>query len=1742
MKKLLLILITLFFWAGSSVGQTQYTVVPTEGASGNTNGTGGDPVCRYYNSIRYQVVYTVAELTAAGMPANLSISRLAWNVTESSVSLGNYTINMGHTAATNSATHNVDANTTVKNAFTYGIATGYNDIIFDQPFIWNGTSNIVVEICTGPSNPYTSPYGGVQAKTGVTSGSRQYRVDGSSACAVATSVVNLTKPYIRFTGTVASGPSNPTSFAATTTSTDQIDLGWALNGNSNPVMLVWNSSNTFGTPVDGTIYNVNDEIPGGGLVLQKSVAVLFNHIGLNPGTTYYYKAFSVDGSNTYSGGVTANATTWVCDPASQCNFSVTMIDGYGDGWDGTVLGFKQNGILVGTFGNGFTSGATYGPVNIPLCPNLPTEIVVVNLGSYVGEKGFTVYAPYGVVIFDWPTEGSFTASTVFSTFFSVCSLPAVDLTLSEFYQNTGLFYKNGVSGIHDYAVQLNSDYEKPWIPTAMLTQSISGVMASEVNNSVLIPNTGKSSESTLLSAIEVNAVVENLGLDAASYILNWDVDGVSQPSYTGPSIDPEGSDMATLNYTPAERGTFFVNGDIDVADDENIYNNVNQFRLLVYPDTYTRTIYDRGDNIVDTWVGFNSASIALKAAVRYTAADYIKPIGVDFICQTEEVTSGTYTVELRAAGATTSAPGAVIYSKDFTAPVYFSEGGVYLHFAFDENEIPTIAPGSDYWIAVQCPLGVLYPGAVHNTGFTAGRSFLYVASTDSWSPLVITTERAWMMRSVQVQGDLPACLAPTAQSVANITVAGAELSWASADSFFDVYVVPAGDPAPEAETTPTANDVTNPYSWTGGQGGESYDWYVRTDCGQNDVDVSDWAGPNQFSTINVVPFFDGFETGNTNQALINGWTQESVTGSYNWTANNSLTDYNRTPRTGLWNAYLHYSDAQWMFKAIELTGGQTYNFSMFARQDGAIASNASIKVSYGISANAAAMTNPIVPLTGIINGTYQEISGSFTPESNGIYYIGILGTINGTPWYISIDDISLVEASNATLSWYNLQWPDVATIDVSQNATIYAQCWEAEVTPAAGPGEGIECWIGYNNADTDPSTWENWIPATYNFTNDPSNNDEYMAELGANQSLAIGTYYYASRFRYQNGPFTFGGYAGGAWDGTSNVSGVLTITPLPNDNCEGAFSVTCGNTYLGSTTSATLDNPGTCNGNTVTAPGVWYKITGNNQWIEAGLCSALTNYDTKISVYSGDCNSLVCVTSDDDGCDPGTASIVKWMALSGVDYFILVHGYSSNTGNFELSINCIAAPALATWTGASSSSWVLASNWDTDVPGPETDVVIPGGLSTYPTITTAGWCNNFTMNSGASFIGSEFLTVNGTTTIERSITGYTSGTDGWHLISSPVVSQPISGDWTPASGYDFYALDESKTLEYWLNQKNHPEMTNFIPGQGYLVAYETAGVKTFTGALNSTPLTLSGLTNSGGEYGGWHLVGNPFTSAINAALLTKTNIGANVQVWNSGAASYEVSSTIPALNGFMVETTGSGELTIPLTSRVHSSVSWFKSTEDQILLRANDPAGHTSQLSIVRFNPEATEAYDVAFDSHYLAGFAPMFYSKSAGEGFALNTLPQLTNETVIPFEFIKNGSNDFNIEMLQAVPGAIIYLTDKKTNTITNLMENPVYSFSAVEGDITDRFLLTFGSVGIDNPNVSQIDIYGYQDVIFVKGAKASSEVVVTNLLGQVMISTAINGDGVNTINARNLSDGIYLVSVISGNSVVSKKVVLQK
>lgn len=126
-----------------------------------------------------------------------------------------------------------------------------------------------------------------------------------------------------------------------------------------------------------------------------------------------------------------------------------------------------------------------------------------------------------------------------------------------------------------------------------------------------------------------------------------------------------------------------------------------------------------------------------------------------------------------------------------------------------------------------------------------------------------------------------------------------------------------------------------------------------------------------------------------------------------------------------------------------------------------------------------------------------------------------------------------------------------------------------------------------------------------------------------------------------------------------------------NDLCSNAIAMSVGQTVTGSTTNATLDGVDFC-GTSNTAPGVWYTVVGNGNTLTATTCSTAVQYDTKISVFCGDCDDLTCIAGNDDNCSGGSSiflSSASWCSQAGATYRILVHGFGSATGNFSLTVN-----------------------------------------------------------------------------------------------------------------------------------------------------------------------------------------------------------------------------------------------------------------------------------------------------------------------------------------------------------------------------------------------------------------------------------------------------------------------------------------
>ncbi len=307
MRKTVLFIVTLVtLMVISSNAWGALITLGTQGSASGHNAIG--PTNYFYRSRRIQWVYTAAEITAAGGSAGV-INSIAFDVSQvAGGDLLNYKVKMAHTTATNAASHNTATLTTVKNAHTFTPgSTGWRTITFDQGFVWNGTSNILVDISFGV-NAASNNNGQVWLyNQGTPNQMRAVSADNASQENNNTNTSTVGKPRAQL-DIGAAGPADPTAFNANAISDSQIDLSWTRNATPDNVLLAWNTTNSFGTPSGS--YSAGGTISGGGTVLLgNSGNTTFNHNGLNAETTYYYKIWSLDGSGNYSNGVTANATT-----------------------------------------------------------------------------------------------------------------------------------------------------------------------------------------------------------------------------------------------------------------------------------------------------------------------------------------------------------------------------------------------------------------------------------------------------------------------------------------------------------------------------------------------------------------------------------------------------------------------------------------------------------------------------------------------------------------------------------------------------------------------------------------------------------------------------------------------------------------------------------------------------------------------------------------------------------------------------------------------------------------------------------------------------------------------------------------------------------------------------------------------------------------------------------------------------------------------------------------------------------------------------------------------------------------------------------------------------------------------------------------------------------------------------------------------------------------------------------------
>ena len=83
--------------------------------------------------------------------------------------------------------------------------------------------------------------------------------------------------------------------------------------------------------------------------------------------------------------------------------------------------------------------------------------------------------------------------------------------------------------------------------------------------------------------------------------------------------------------------------------------------------------------------------------------------------------------------------------------------------------------------------------------------------------------------------------------------------------------------------------------------------------------------------------------------------------------------------------------------------------------------------------------------------------------------------------------------------------------------------------------------------------------------------------------------------------------------------------------------------------------------------GVWYEFEGTGNRVNASVCDPATNFDARISLFTGSCVDLECNAISTASC--GDNSYIEWLSIVDTSYFLFVHGANATSaGDFRLQL------------------------------------------------------------------------------------------------------------------------------------------------------------------------------------------------------------------------------------------------------------------------------------------------------------------------------------------------------------------------------------------------------------------------------------------------------------------------------------------
>ncbi len=939
--------------------QTGTVIVGVSDGTPNTSYGNPSPMQDFYKTQRIQILYTASELTGVGLVAG-NITQIGWVATDLNLSTlqENYSISLKSTNLA-ALTFSFETGATLVYGPTDFTPSATGNVMFTltTPFAWDGTSNIIVEVCAGTAAGEWSENVSCANSTTTAIQTVFYKHSlSSSPCIEATGITTNQRPLLVVTGNVASclAPLNVVSANITAFTAD---LSWDVTSSTSGIGYEYVISTTNTTPTTTGIATTN---------IYASLSSLL------PQTTYYIFVRANCGAGQFSGwnGTSSFTTTCASVTSFSQNFDALTAPAFPICWGRVGTG---GSTAIDNFNASSAPNALYmeswSTTNLAVVKMQP----VSNLGAGTHRLKLKIRGSWstgGIVEF-----GYLTNPMDITTFVALTAMTAATLAYES------VIFAPPVGTYSDYPA-----FKHTGNPTNKL-----------LIDDVVWEAIPSCPDPTVLVSANATTSSVDVSWDPATPVPSSGYEYFVSTTTTLPTT----AGTATTNtfavltgLAPATTYYLFVRSNCGSGSFSPWSTSISFTTACASVTSFTQNF----DAVISPAFPSCWDKLGISGSVFVDNFNPSSPPNViSFMESWSTIDSGVLKMQ------PVSNLGTGTHRLKFKMCANYTVGDS-VEFGYLTNPM---------YASTFVPLTTMTAASLAYQNFT----YSPTAGTYSGYPAFRHAGNSLLIDDI-VWEAIPSCVEPTALVYTNITSSGVNVSWtapvtAPANGY--EYVVSTSNILP----TIAGTAVTTTFATVSGlTPATTYYIFVRAICSTSDA--SPWVGPISFLSacvpITTLPWSEGFEGLTTVGAtkFPPCWFKENG----DWSSRNTNDTYSssNTGTNFIRDAFGAINEYIWT-PGFQLTAGTSYDFSSFIQGD----NGTTWVVSYFVNTNQVSTgatqlgTSYNIPGTGpsYTAQPYTKITHSFVPTTSGVYYFAVrVNEPTYFPMYVTFDDFELKVTPN----------------------------------------------------------------------------------------------------------------------------------------------------------------------------------------------------------------------------------------------------------------------------------------------------------------------------------------------------------------------------------------------------------------------------------------------------------------------------------------------------------------------------------------------------------------------------------------------------------------------------------------------------------------------------------------------------------------------------------------------------------